>query len=69
MVEFNVADAAKKMSDGEISASIAAMRAEQERRAFVKQYGEGVTPRAVEIAHERHEKLYGGQHNGSLATF
>ena len=58
MMDFNVADAAKNMDDAELAASIAAMSAEQMRRAAATTTDQP-NPRAVEIAKQRQEKLYG----------
>ena len=58
MIDFNIADAAQRMSDGELAASIAAMKNEQQQRELKRKYGDA-NPRAVEIANERHKRLYG----------
>ena len=67
MRNVNLAEEAKLMSDGELAATIATYQAEQQRRDFKKRHGDA-SPRAVAIAHEYHERLY-GQHDGSLGTF
>ena len=57
MMDFNIADAAKNMDDGELAASIAAMSAEQQRRAAKP------TDKRLELAQEavrRHcERCFG----------
>ena len=58
MMDFNVADAAKSMDDAELAASIAAMSAEQVRRAEIPA-DQRPNQRAVEIAEQRQKRLYG----------
>lgn len=58
MMDFNIADAAKDMSDGELAASIAAMSAEQQRRAAIPE-DQRPDPRIAKMLRERHENLYG----------
>ncbi len=57
MMDFNVADAAKGMDDAELAASIAAMRAEQQRRAAIP--ADKPDPEITAMLQERHAEFYG----------
>lgn len=59
MIDFNIADKAKQMSDAELSASIAAMSAEQQRRAAIPE-SLRPDPTIAKMLKDRHAELYGG---------
>ena len=66
MQNINYAEHAKQLTDGELNAVLKVYTDEQQRREFRMKYGDA-NERAVRIAQDRHDRLYG--HNGSLSTF
>lgn len=61
-VNFNVADAARGMDDAELAASIAAMSAEQQRRAAIPP-DTRPDPKIKAMLEKRHDDLF-GNHTG-----
>lgn len=58
MIRINVEEYARHLNDAELASAISAMSAEQVRRAEIPA-DQRPNQRAVEIAEQRHRKLYG----------